>query len=221
MTGTGPTARSPPLWSNICLSRGLDIRIALGKVRDEVLDSTGNRQEPFVYGSLGGDDVALVPSPRAPSPATSGAGRRRRSQRHRRGRLRALPSGSAPSPAGKPSSAAHDSGYYANLARAQIAKLTVVVGPVAAKAGAVAVASRDVDRAAPPRDAPETSPSYSCGYDRDAQGRTAAATPARRPLRGSRNCGSTPGRTRSQSSHANSPVTTSVLKSPALWRASA
>ena len=33
---------------------GLDLRLALGRVRDEVLKSTGNRQEPFVYGSLGG-----------------------------------------------------------------------------------------------------------------------------------------------------------------------
>jgi Caspase domain len=40
---------------------GLDLRLALGRVRDEVLQKTGNRQEPFVYGSLGGDTVALVP----------------------------------------------------------------------------------------------------------------------------------------------------------------
>jgi uncharacterized caspase-like protein len=40
---------------------GLDLRIAFGRVRDDVLKSTGNRQEPFVYGSLGGETVALVP----------------------------------------------------------------------------------------------------------------------------------------------------------------
>ncbi len=45
---------------------GLDLRIAFGKVRDDVLKSTGNRQEPFVYGSLGGDTVSLVPAPAAP-----------------------------------------------------------------------------------------------------------------------------------------------------------
>jgi uncharacterized caspase-like protein len=45
---------------------GLDLRIAFGKVRDDVLKSTGNRQEPFVYGSLGGDTVSLVPAPPAP-----------------------------------------------------------------------------------------------------------------------------------------------------------
>jgi uncharacterized caspase-like protein len=39
---------------------GLDLRKAFGYVRDDVLKSTGNRQEPYVYGSLGGDDVPLV-----------------------------------------------------------------------------------------------------------------------------------------------------------------
>src|ERR1700761_8798183 len=44
---------------------GLDLRKAFGFVRDDVLKVTHNRQEPFVYGSLGGDDVALVPAPPA------------------------------------------------------------------------------------------------------------------------------------------------------------
>jgi peptidoglycan hydrolase-like protein with peptidoglycan-binding domain len=48
---------------------GLDIRLAFGRVRDEVLRSTGNRQEPFVYGSLGGEAIALVPAPAQPKPA--------------------------------------------------------------------------------------------------------------------------------------------------------
>jgi formylglycine-generating enzyme required for sulfatase activity len=41
---------------------GLDLRKAFGFVRDDVMKATQNRQEPFVYGSLGGDDVALVPA---------------------------------------------------------------------------------------------------------------------------------------------------------------
>src|ERR1700710_2085988 len=41
---------------------GLDIRIALGRVRDEVLAMTGGRQEPFIYGSLGGATIPLVPA---------------------------------------------------------------------------------------------------------------------------------------------------------------
>ena len=40
---------------------GLDIRLALGRVRDEVLRNTRSDQEPFVYGSLGGGSVSLVP----------------------------------------------------------------------------------------------------------------------------------------------------------------
>jgi len=41
---------------------GLDLRRAFGFVRDDVLKVTGNKQEPYVYGSLGGDDVPLVPA---------------------------------------------------------------------------------------------------------------------------------------------------------------
>jgi hypothetical protein len=42
---------------------GLDLRIAFGRVRDDVLKATGNKQEPFVYGSLGGSTVSLLPAP--------------------------------------------------------------------------------------------------------------------------------------------------------------
>jgi formylglycine-generating enzyme required for sulfatase activity len=45
---------------------GLDLRKAFGFVRDEVLKVTHNQQEPFIYGSLGGNDVPLVPQPPAP-----------------------------------------------------------------------------------------------------------------------------------------------------------
>ncbi|MEZ5787725.1 MAG: caspase family protein [Xanthobacteraceae bacterium] len=42
---------------------GLDVRLAFGRVRDAVLESTGKRQEPYVYGSLGKETVSLVPAP--------------------------------------------------------------------------------------------------------------------------------------------------------------
>ena len=45
---------------------GLDIRLAFGRVRDEVMKITNNRQEPFVYGSLGGGVISLVPAPAQP-----------------------------------------------------------------------------------------------------------------------------------------------------------
>lgn len=38
---------------------GVDVRIALGKVRDEVVSVTNRSQEPFVYGSLGGAQIFL------------------------------------------------------------------------------------------------------------------------------------------------------------------
>jgi len=47
---------------------GLDLRRAFGFVRDDVLKNTGNKQEPYVYGSLGGSDVPLVPA----KPAAAG-----------------------------------------------------------------------------------------------------------------------------------------------------
>jgi uncharacterized caspase-like protein len=52
---------------------GLDVRRAFGFVRDQVLKTTGNRQEPFVDGSLGGEDVPLVPAPAKAAPAAAAA----------------------------------------------------------------------------------------------------------------------------------------------------
>ncbi len=52
---------------------GLDLRKAFGFVRDEVLRATNNRQEPFIYGSLGGDDMALVPAETVTPSATNTA----------------------------------------------------------------------------------------------------------------------------------------------------
>ena len=51
----------------------MDVRVAFGRVRDEVLKKTSNRQEPFVYGSLGGDNLALVPQPAKPQDAEADA----------------------------------------------------------------------------------------------------------------------------------------------------
>ncbi|MGJ4854829.1 caspase family protein [Labrys sp. La1] len=41
---------------------GLDIRLALGKVRDDVLSATDRQQTPFFNGSLGGDVITLAPA---------------------------------------------------------------------------------------------------------------------------------------------------------------
>jgi hypothetical protein len=52
---------------------GLDLRKAFGYARDDVLKATNNKQEPFIYGSLGGDDVPLVPQTAKPANSESEA----------------------------------------------------------------------------------------------------------------------------------------------------
>jgi uncharacterized caspase-like protein len=58
--GDGPNSPFASALVRYIAQPGLDIRIALGKVHDEVLQATGARQEPSVYGSLPGEDIALV-----------------------------------------------------------------------------------------------------------------------------------------------------------------
>ncbi len=91
---------------------GLDLRIAFGRVRDDVLRSTANRQEPFVYGSLGGETVALVPQPAKPADPNAAA---------RVDYELAAQVGTRE--AWNSFLAAHQGGLYADLARAQNAKL--------------------------------------------------------------------------------------------------
>ena len=67
--GDGANSPFTSALSRHIATPGLDVRRAFGFVRDEVLKTTGNRQEPFVYGSLGGEDVPLVPAPKAAPPA--------------------------------------------------------------------------------------------------------------------------------------------------------
>jgi uncharacterized caspase-like protein len=100
---------------------GLDIRIALGKVRDDVLASTGNQQEPFVYGSIGGADISLVPAPAvpkvepAPAVADPNVAAAQDYELAERVGVRQV---------WESFLAVHNSGFYADLARAQLAKLT-------------------------------------------------------------------------------------------------
>src|SRR6266566_5792013 len=46
---------------------GLDLRKAFGFVRDDVLKATNNAQEPFVYGSLGGNDMPKMTTTAMPT----------------------------------------------------------------------------------------------------------------------------------------------------------
>jgi len=109
---------------------GLDVRRAFGFVRDEVLKTTNNRQEPFVYGSLGGEDVPLVPAPRpapaaaAPAPAPSAQAEARRDyelalQIGNKSALNAF-------------LAQYPDGFYASLAKLQLDKIAAEETRVAA-----------------------------------------------------------------------------------------
>ncbi|MGO8908164.1 MAG: caspase family protein [Bradyrhizobium sp.] len=91
---------------------GLDVRLAFGRVRDDVLKSTGNRQEPFVYGSLGGETMALVPQ--IAKPVDSDAEARVDYE---------LTAQIGTREAWDSFLASHPTGLYANLARAQNSKL--------------------------------------------------------------------------------------------------
>lgn len=42
---------------------GLDVRLLFGRVRDSVISQTNGKQQPFIYGSLGGSEVMLKPGP--------------------------------------------------------------------------------------------------------------------------------------------------------------
>jgi hypothetical protein len=60
--GDGPNSPFTAALLKHVATPGLDLRIAFGQVRDDVLKATGNKQEPFVYGSLGGSTISLVPA---------------------------------------------------------------------------------------------------------------------------------------------------------------
>src|SRR6478736_4196764 len=108
---------------------GLDVRRAFGYVRDDVLKSTGNRQEPFVYGSLGGEDVPLVPAPAtaARPPAAPVANPQ---ADVRRDYELALQIGNKS--ALNAFLAQYPDGFYANLARLQLEKISAEETRVAA-----------------------------------------------------------------------------------------
>ena len=110
---------------------GLDVRRAFGFVRDDVLKDTGNRQEPFVYGSLGGDDVALVPAKVAPPAAAvpSGPGANPQAEVRRDYEL-ALQIGNKA--ALNAFLAQYPDGFYASLAKLQLDKIAAEEARVAA-----------------------------------------------------------------------------------------
>jgi uncharacterized caspase-like protein len=99
---------------------GLDLRKAFGYVRDDVLKSTGNRQEPYVYGSLGGDDLSLVPAATAVAAAPAAAQVDSDSAIRRAYEL-ALQADARD--AWEAFLRAYPEGFYANLAKVQLRKI--------------------------------------------------------------------------------------------------
>ena len=93
---------------------GLDIRLAFGRVRDEVLKKTGYTQEPFVYGSLGGSNIALVPTSNPAAVAVDPAGEKNDYL---------LVEKIGTKGAWQVFITQHPTGFYADLAHQQIAKL--------------------------------------------------------------------------------------------------
>ena len=103
---------------------GLDLRKAFGFVRDDVLKATGNTQEPFTYGSLGGNDVALVPALPAPAaPVDQDATMRRDYE---------LALQIATKPVWDSFISKYPSGFYTELAKAQRDKLAAEAARVEA-----------------------------------------------------------------------------------------
>jgi Caspase domain/Putative peptidoglycan binding domain len=96
---------------------GLDVRLAFGRVRDEVLKKTGNRQEPYVTGSIGGESLALVDAPAQPKLATLDPDGEEVKSDYQ------LAEQIGTERAWQVFLNQHPEGYYAELAHAQVAKL--------------------------------------------------------------------------------------------------
>ena len=121
-------ARNSPFTlalANHLTTPGLDVRKAFGFVRDDVLKTTANRQEPFVYGSLGGNDVPLVPAKLAPAAAAANPQAEARADYEL-----ALQIGNRD--AFNAFLVQHPDGFYASLARIQLAKIAAEETRVAA-----------------------------------------------------------------------------------------
>ncbi|WP_375453992.1 caspase family protein [uncultured Methylobacterium sp.] len=140
---------------------GLDVRLAFGRVRDDVLKATGRRQEPYVYGSLGGGTVALVPAKAEAAPAALTDNAKSDYEIVER--------------VGKKEAwevflNTHKTGLYAELARVQVAKLSTggtyaAITPVASDAsggppaGGMPANTRTSPRVEPPPVQPVPKPS--------------------------------------------------------------
>lgn len=122
---------------------GLDLRRAFGYVRDDVLKATDDRQEPFIYGSLGGDEVSLVPAPPVAKPVLPLIDP---NEAIRRDYLLAEQVGTRE--AWHSFLASYGTGFYAKLAKAQLDKLAAEEARIAATEKAKAAADEQARLAA-------------------------------------------------------------------------
>ncbi len=119
--GTGAHSPFTTALLNHLVTPGVDLRKTLGLVRDDVMKATGDRQEPFVYGSLGGADISLVPAPPAAAPSAA-AGPSGDPQDHiRRDYELALQLGTRDG--WETFLQQYPSGFYAGLAKGQLNKI--------------------------------------------------------------------------------------------------
>ena len=141
---------------------GLDVRKAFGFVRDDVLKATSNRQEPFVYGSLGGDDVPLVHAPAAAAappvsapPSSQADARRDYELTMQVGSKAALEAFLAQYP----------DGFYATLARSELDKIAAAapVAPARPQPAAQAQAAKSLDN---PADSSSAAPALPSAVDK-------------------------------------------------------
>jgi uncharacterized caspase-like protein len=113
---------------------GLDVRLAFGRVRDEVLKITSNLQDPFVYGSLSPANISVVPVPDNSVPARDPQGEKADYS---------LVEKIGTETAWQAFLAQHPTGVYSDLARQQLAKLRLNGGDQSRSAGNIKVVTHN------------------------------------------------------------------------------
>src|SRR5215471_14414522 len=124
---------------------GLDIRLMFGRVRDQVMKITFGRQEPFVYCSLGGGYISVAPAPEKPTEPDIANVKADYELVAQIGTQKAW----------EVFLGTYKTGFYADLARAQLAKLGERGDSTPSAAPPKAVAS--LEPPAPPESAKPTS----------------------------------------------------------------
>lgn len=119
---------------------GLDLRQAFGRVRDDVMKQTGGKQEPFVYGSLGGSTVSLVQTAALVAPPAADATPANNPRAYLRKDYEYAERVNTKA-AWDSFLTAYPTGFYSDLARAQLSKLSAELAGIEATAKAKAAAA--------------------------------------------------------------------------------